>query len=38
MGTGHVFTYKIPSDFEEINIEYSLNDYNFKTIVMISND
>ena len=38
MGTGHVFTYKIPSDFEEINIEYSLNDYNIKIIVMISND
>ena len=38
MGTGHVFTHKIPSDFEEINIEYSLNDYNTKTIVMISND
>lgn len=38
MGTGHVFIYKIPSDFEEINIEYSLNDYNFKTIVIISND
>ena len=38
MGTGHVFTYKIPSDFEEINVEYSLNDYNIKTIVMISND
>ena len=38
MGTGHVFTYKIPSDFEEINIEYYLNDNNIKTIVMIAND
>lgn len=27
MGTGHVFTYKIAYDFEEINITHLINDY-----------